>query len=80
MAKEVHEGEAQLREAVELYRRATELRYQGEPHEARAYIVLAIRAGNMALDRARNRLLCRDVVSFLSAAVAFQDGLASSRR
>lgn len=67
-------------DAIALYGRAEELRWRGEREEARDFIKRAIMKANVALDHAREPLLCRQVIGLLTMCVQLSDGLGAGRR
>jgi hypothetical protein len=66
--------------AITLYRDAEGQRYQGRFLEAQELIKDSIKLANSGMDMTKDKVLCRDFVSFLSAAVAMSDGLRANQR
>jgi hypothetical protein len=69
-----------LQEAIDLYARAEDLRWHGDTDGARVFIKQAIKRANVALDHAREPLLCRQVIGLLTMCVQMSDGLGAGRR
>ncbi len=70
----------EIREVLDLYKRAEELRWQGDTAGARVFLKRAILASHRALDTIREPLLCQDAVKLLSMCVNMSDGLEAVRR